>query len=130
MALEKKIKTILLGNGETLKIYDASRKVAGDAWLVRIIFRIRIAVTVERMKAVDGTDIRFEELVAALGESVLFEVVRERNFILEAKKNQLIEDFIDDYLTNTCSYISKPSFPVRFILKQYTESLKKNLPNA
>ncbi len=130
MASERKIRTIPLENGEILHIYDASRKVAGDAWLVKLIFRIRIEVTEAQLNGADLKDIRFEELSATLGESVLFEVVRERNFILEHKKAQLIEDFIDDYLNSTCSYISKPHFPLRFILKKYVERLKNVLPNA
>ena len=39
---EKLIRTIVLGNGLILEIYDYSRKLAGDRWLVKIVSKIDI----------------------------------------------------------------------------------------
>jgi hypothetical protein len=39
---ENLIKTIVLGNGLILEIYDHSRKVAGDRWLVKMVAKVDI----------------------------------------------------------------------------------------
>jgi hypothetical protein len=41
---EKLINTIRLDNGLELKLYDSSRKVAGDRWRVGIVARIDISL--------------------------------------------------------------------------------------
>ena len=41
---EKLIKTIVLGNGLIIEIYDHSRKVAGDRWLVKMVAKVDIPI--------------------------------------------------------------------------------------
>ena len=41
---DKLIKTIVLGNGLILEIYDHSRKIAGDRWLVKMVFKVDITI--------------------------------------------------------------------------------------
>ena len=41
---EKLIETIALKNGLALEIYDQSRKIAGDRWLVKIAAKIDIPI--------------------------------------------------------------------------------------
>jgi len=41
---EKLINTIVLGNGLILEIYDHSRKVAGDRWLVKMVSKVDIPI--------------------------------------------------------------------------------------
>lgn len=129
-AKKKKIKTITLNNGETLEVFDASKKVAGDSWFVNVLFRVQIDVTKAHFSEADLEKYEFNEIQSALGDCIIFEVARERKFILDSKKNQLIEHFIDDYLKNTYSYIAKPEFPKKFILKKYSEFLRERLPHA
>jgi hypothetical protein len=41
---DKLIKTIVLGNGLILEIYDHSRKIAGDRWLVKMVSKVDIPI--------------------------------------------------------------------------------------
>jgi len=41
---DKLIKTIVLGNGLILEIYDQSREIAGDRWLVKMAAKINIPI--------------------------------------------------------------------------------------
>ena len=44
MANGNPLRTIPLGNGLMLEIYDQSRKVAGDRWLVKLVVKINIPI--------------------------------------------------------------------------------------
>ena len=51
---EKLIKTMGLENGMQLDFYDASRRLAGDRWLISLIVRMEIPV-VEALINDEGT---------------------------------------------------------------------------
>jgi hypothetical protein len=122
---EKLIKTLDLKNGLQLKIYDASRNMAGDRWLVSLIARMEIPV-----KDVSGKDdpqpIEDEnEIKKILGERVIFEQKRERIFVDIKEKDTVFQEMHDLFLDSSMDYLSRETFPKRFILKTYKEKMKK-----
>ncbi len=114
-------KTIPLANGQSLEILDASRKVAGDAWLVKIIFRMEVAVNDLTFSETGTKKIKPSEIKAALGPSVVLEVIRERNFIHETVKDATAENLVNDYLRHILDYISKADFPEKFVIRKFME---------
>jgi len=86
------IKTIELSNGLKLHFYDISRKLAGDRWYVGVIARIDIPLIDSVLTNQHLSQYSVEEIRNALGESVCFQQKRERHYIDERKKDDLLND--------------------------------------
>ncbi len=128
---EKLIKTLDLENGLQLNVFDASRKLVGDRWLISLIIRMDIPVTeiLKRngRKSVENID----EIKDMLGDNVLFEKKREKIFVDTAAKETVFKELCDMFLSSSLNYLSKEIFPKQYILKTYKEEVKKkSLLNA
>lgn len=122
---EKLVKTLDLENGLQLNLYDASRKLVGDRWLVSLIVRMEISVTeVLERNGLPSTG-NMDELKNVLGESVLFEQKRQRIFVDTTEKENVFKEMCDIFLGSSFDYLSKKAFPKQFILKTYKEKIKK-----
>lgn len=127
---EKLIKTIDLENGLQLNLYDGSRKLAGDRWLVSLIVRMDIPVTEALKKNGRESTESIDEIKGMLGDSVMFEKKREKIFIDKTEKETVFKELCDMFLNSSLNYLSKEIFPKQYILKTYKEEVKKSLLNA
>lgn len=122
---EDLIKTLDLENGLQLNVYDASRKLVGDRWLVSLIVRMDVPVTEVLRKNSRQTIESINEIKGMLGDSVLFEQKRERIFVDTAEKETVLKELCDMFLNSSLNYLSKDIFPKQYILKKYEEEIKK-----
>lgn len=122
---EKLIKTLDLKNGLQLNVYDASRKLVGDRWLVSLIVRMDVPLTEALKKNSRQPMESINEIKSMLGESVLFEKKRERNFVDTTAKETVFKELCDMFLNSSLSYLAKDIFPKQYILKKYEEEIKK-----
>jgi len=128
---EKLIKTLDLENGLQLKVYDGSRELVGDRWLVSLIVRMDIPVTEALKKHSSESTENIDEIKDMLGDSVLYEKKREKIFIDKAKKETVFKELCDMFLNSSLKYLSKEIFPKQYILKTYKKEVKKkSLLNA
>jgi len=104
------IKTRDLENSMQLNIFDGSRKLAGDRWLVTMIARIEIPVSEVLMQDGQQSQESVDATIKVLGEKVLFEQKRERIFVDETEKETIFEEVYDMFLNSTLTYLSKKSF--------------------
>ena len=122
---EELIKTLDLENGLQLNVYDASRKLVGDRWLVSLIIRMDVPVA-EALKKNNREPIEhIDEIKDVLGDSVLFEKKREKIFVDTRKKEMVFKELCDTFLNSSLNYLSKEIFPKQYILKMYKEEMKK-----
>ena len=118
------VKTEALGNKLILELYDASRKITGDRWLVSLVAKIDIPIE-DSILPIDGEpDTDILEIREALGESVCFRQTRNHNFIAESEKEATFQDLIESFLSTSSSYLSHKDFPKKFIAKEYKKHLK------
>jgi ubiquinone biosynthesis protein Coq4 len=122
---EKLIKTLNLENGLQLNVYDASRKLVGDRWLVSLIIRMVVPVAGALKKNNRESMENIDEIKDMLGESVLFEKKREKIFVDTREKDIVFKDLYDTFLNSSINYLSKEIFPKQYILKIYKEEMKK-----
>jgi hypothetical protein len=120
------VKTIDLENSMQLNIFDCSRKVAGDRWMVTMIARIEIPVTEVLVQAGHQKKESVDEIIKVLGEQVLFEQKRERIFVDEKEKAHTFEEVCDIFLNSTLTYLSSKEFPQRYVLKKFREKSDKD----
>jgi hypothetical protein len=122
---ETLVKTLDLKNGLQLKIYDASRKLVGDRWLVSLIARMEIPVTEVSERNDPQPTENVNELKDVLGERVMFEQKREKIFVDTEEKDSVFKEAYDIFLGSSLDYLSRERFPKQFILKKYKEKIKK-----
>ena len=120
------IKTIDLKNSMQLNIFDGSRKLAGDRWLVTMVARIEIPVSEVLMQDEHESKESVDAIIKVLGEKVLFEQKRERIFVDETEKETIFEEVYDMFLNSTLTYLSNKKFPQRYVLKKYREESEKD----
>jgi hypothetical protein len=122
---EKLIKTIMLENGLQLEVVDCSRKIAGDRWQVELKIRINVPVRLLSKEDNHQLELKVEEIMSSLGERVCFEQKRERNFIDENRKEDVLKEMADSFINSSIAYVSHPDFPKRYILRQYRKYLRR-----
>ena len=122
---EKLIKTMDLENNMELNFYDASRKLAGDRWLISLVVRMEIPVKEVLIKNPGQSTESVNEIANVLGENVLFEQKRERNFIDETQKAEMFKELYDSFVNSTLIYFSNEAFPRKYITKKYREAVEK-----
>lgn len=122
--MEEIIKNLSLSNGLTLNIYNESRKVAGDRWLVKCTAAIEVPVN--RLKA-NKMNIDAEQAAAVLGETVLFKQKQERNFVDDNEYGPLLAEMVTSFTDSLKSYFEHPEFAQRFILKSYHEKSRQQM---
>lgn len=88
----------MLDNGLELRLYDTSRKVAGDRWRVGVVARIDMPVDDAQYFVDDKSLADFKSFKESFGEKVRFEQKRERNFIDAKHKDEVLQSLIDSFL--------------------------------
>lgn len=110
------IKTLALENGHTLEILDRSKKIGEDAWQVTLTARMAVPVQAGLFaETVNAPSL--EEIHRKIGTTATFTHDEERNFIMDADKEAVFSQLMDTVLGTLMPYVSKPSFPQKFILK-------------
>ena len=116
------IKKIELENGLTLEFTDVSRKVAGDRYLVVLQTRVTVPVEEKWFPKESAGRPELADIIAKVGTEVVFEQRKERNFVDEREKPDVLADIVavaEDY---GIRYIGHPDFPQKLILKKYQEA--------
>ena len=127
---ETLIDTIRLENRLRLEIYDASRRIAGDRWQVRMLARVQIDLTGDLIPIGNGSDPSVQEMTDTLGDRVLFEYQAERNFVDETEKEAVLNAQKESFLVSARSYLGHPEFPGRYTVKKYREALNQRTLNG
>lgn len=123
----KKIESITLDNGLTLNVFDLSRKVASDRWLVKLEAAIDIDVTENCFNAKVPMPAPLAQMRAKLGERATYTYRAERNFV-DAKDKDALFGQMQTNLLDQIRYYSHPDFAGRFLIKEFAR--RKYLPNA
>lgn len=116
---DKLIKTIVLGNGLILEIYDQSREIAGDRWLVKMAAKMDIRI--DRLHLGDGLNkqVSLNSLKESFDNFIRYEQKRERNFVGDQQKDTVFNDLVTSFLTSTRKYLSHPNFAARYAVREY-----------
>jgi len=118
-------KTIELENSQTLVISDLSRKITQDAYVVIMKADIEIKIKRQLFSNESMSDFKFQDILANLGDKVVYEYKIQRNFIMDKDKERVFEALVKTFLENLWQYVAKSEFPEKFILKRYKDKIKK-----
>lgn len=122
---ETAVKTLRLENGLELKLYDRSRKIAGDRWQLSLLARMEVPVSCLTSAEAEYLPATVDEIETALGTCAVFEHKAERNFVAEKEKDEIFGSLCDSFLKNSLSYLSRSDFPARFLVKSCQKYAKE-----
>ena len=123
---QESYKQIELDNNLTVSFYDCSKRIAGDRFLVRLVIKVVIPVSGSfgYDKCNNCADIA--EIQKILGKSVVFQQVKERNFIDQKEKEKVLEELYLSFINNALIYLRHPDFKKNFVLKCFKEKLERS----
>ena len=111
-----------LANNMKLTVYDQSKKMAGDRWLIKIICEAELPVDEKFFSCLPEEDLALQaEVRETMAGSVKFLVTKERTFIAETERVSLVERMVSEILTNMVTYLNRPEFPERLFARRYEE---------
>jgi hypothetical protein len=99
-----------LANGMSLDYLDESKKLAGDRWLVKLRLRLSMPLQDWMQDLLKGEDLQTTYCREALGDRLVHEVIRERNFIDEGDKEALLSEMVHSFEENIADYLQKETF--------------------
>jgi hypothetical protein len=124
--LTRKLLEQKLDNRTVLALYDRSRQIAGDRWVIRIHGEARFPMDPNFFSHIDEEDPELLSMVKErLGNELVFTLSRERNFVSEEEKEQLISELVGKVRANLTGYLGLPEFPEKLFRKQYEEQKRK-----
>ncbi len=118
----KQIDKIKLENGLTMELYDCSRPVAGDRWLVSLAARIEVEVRPEYFEGINSPDDPLDAIREAVGDKATYRHEKTRNFIAKTEKDDVFKLLKERFLAASIGYLSSADFPRKLILRQYKQA--------
>lgn len=115
-----------LPNGLTLEFHDFSRNVAADRWLVGFIARVPIKVQRKDFNQFENPDTVYEKFLNENGETINFDLKRERNFIDANEKDEIFSQLLNKLKDNMLGYMGHDNFAdgvKKQVLKDFEERL-------
>lgn len=112
------IEKVDLKNGLTLEIIDRSKKIAADRYYVGIHIRIEVSIDKKWFAEGEISDEKLNCYKELLGETIVFEQKKERNFVEESAKDEVIESLCKSILDHTLIYFNHKDFAKKLILKK------------
>jgi hypothetical protein len=110
-----------LENGLHLEVVDESRNMASDRWRIRLVMRTPIEVAAHYHSPASEGEPDPEVLKRTIGPEVVFESIRERLFVEDHFKGEVIGELTATFLQDVAPYIGIVDFPRKYILKCYRE---------
>jgi hypothetical protein len=118
---EKTVKSIPLAKDLTLELLDLTKEISADACRVSMLARLVIPVKASLFSEETLKKIPLETILNKIGPTTTFEHRKERNFIMAEDKNKVFSHLVDTFMETLMPYVSKPSFPEKYILKCYRD---------
>jgi hypothetical protein len=122
---EKILASYNLDNGLQVTIFDKSRLVAGDRWYLKIICVTEGAYAAEQcQEMLDGE--QYQAFVEKYPECrVRFQYEKERNFVDDAIKDEVLQSLIDNIVESNLDYMAKVSFAENLLQKIIEEFIQE-----
>jgi hypothetical protein len=118
--------SVPLENGLTLELFDESRPVAGDRWLVFLLARMEIPLDPGLLESVPGADRLLGALRREHGDRLEYRAELKKHFVDEKEKDRVLEGFTDIVLREKGPYLAHPDFARRFALSRVAELRRKD----
>jgi hypothetical protein len=120
---QRQLATETMENQLTMTLFDASRKMAADRWLVEVVLQIEVPVRANWFNDKLAPPAPLADMTALLGERFNFEYRDRRTFVDAGEKDALVEKMRADLIAMAPRYYGHPEFAARLISKRYREKV-------
>ncbi len=107
----KRVMCERLSNGLLLEVWDYSRRLAGDRWLVGMLVQVAVEVGPEHF----SSKRLYERFLEETGGKVYYRYRKERHFVDEREVGRVFEALKEGFLKAALNYLSHPEFKERLI---------------
>ena len=105
------LEKIDLGNGLILEIWDYSRKLAGDRWLVGFLAQVGVRPRKEDFSSSEY----YEQFLAKTDGYLYYRYQKERTFVPETEVPKIFQSLRENFLKAVLPYLTKSNFKERLI---------------
>ena len=119
------VKTESLPNSIQVAFYDLSKPIAGDRWFVRICCVATLPVSEVFFEYLDEDKEILNAMKISCEDGLTMEIVKERNFVDEQIKDDVVKMFIDQITVNSLGYMGSKIFPQKLFLSKLEEFKKQ-----
>ena len=126
MINNREIETIKLDNGLELRLWDQSRILAGDRWLIRFEALMDIPIHEKFVPETEDRDSILLLLRQQYGDRVQYRYNMERHFVSEDMKTSLFNDFMRSVREVVAPYLSRSDIAEKILLARYRDLAKKS----
>ena len=119
------IESIRLENELTLEMFDLSRPIAGDRWIVSFEARIEVEFKPQCFPPANMVKVPLDDIRSLLGEKAVYCYKKERHFVGEQEKDDVLNRLKERFMETGLGYLSSNIFPQRLILRRYEEASSK-----
>ena len=116
---KKLIETITLPNGLILELWDKSRPMAGDRWLIALLAKVEVPVLPEYFSTLNNSKQAYRDLLAAYSDPLVFTQEKTRHFVDEKNIEEVLAELCQRFKDNLLSYLGNPRFASLFVMKKY-----------
>ncbi len=118
MLVEKK-----LGNGLLLTISEHSRVIAADRWYVKVVGVVSMVLGDGALAEIEEDDpAMLARVRRRLGETVEYQLLKDRNFVDAAVKDEVVKELVAQLLETVGGYLEVETFPARLLASKYREA--------
>jgi DNA topoisomerase VI subunit B len=115
-----------LENGIELILYDRSRIMSGDRWLVELVCEAHVPVEDNSWNLVAGEEPHMAaEIRKILGERLVFLTDKKRNFVDSEEREKILQAMVQQVYSSILKYLQRPNFPHRLFMKQFRDARQK-----
>ncbi len=123
--LKDPIKTKVLPNNAHFALYDLSKPIAGDRWVVRVCCVVRVSLSQDLCDTFDEDLQLLSEMKKSCNDTLTLEILKERNFVDSNVKDDVINELIEQIEGNVFDYMGSESFPQKLFLVRFKEFKKQ-----
>ena len=110
-----------LKNGLRLQCWDQSKKIAADRWYICVMVTITIPVEKKWFVNHPVDEKKFGQIKSELGNSVVYQQKKERHFISDDKKDQIVNQICNTAKETGMKYLGHDDFAAKYILKVFDD---------
>ena len=115
-----------LENGIELILYDRSRIMSGDRWLVELVCETYVPVEDNSWNLMAGKEPQLAvEIRKMLGERLVFLTDKKRNFVHSEEREEILQAMVQQVYSSMLKYLQRPNFPHRLFMKQFQDARQK-----
>jgi hypothetical protein len=116
---ERLIEKIRLPNGLILELWDQSRPMAGDRWLVSLLAKMEVPIFRRYFSTLDHGEQAYHDMITAYGDRLVFTQEKLRHFVDEKQTRDVLAELCQRLKNTLVLYLGSPKFASFYVLKKF-----------